>query len=54
MLCQQKHISYRTSIAHQNNVSQKKNSLWQQKRLCDTQKSSCGLNIFRVAQKRIA
>ena len=37
MLCQQKHISYRTSIAHQNNVSQK-NSLWQQERLCDTLK----------------
>ena len=41
LLCQQKKIFHiELNVSHQNYVSHKKNMLWGQKKLCDTQKKT--------------
>ena len=54
LCCANKNVFHIELLLHTKIMWVKKNSLWQQKRLCDTQKNSCWLNMFSVAQKRIA
>ena len=54
LCCVNKNIFHIELLLHTKIMWVKKNSLWQQKRLFDTQKNSRWLNMFSVAQKRIA